>query len=95
MTIDGDPYENAIAERLNCILKDEFGLGDTISTLNEEEKMVRQVVEIYNTQRPHLSNHYVTPIKMLEQSQIIPRLFYKKGRSTLQSASPLASSTIT
>ena len=91
MTIDGDPYENAVAERVNGILKDEFGLSDPISTPYEAEKMVRQAVEIYNTQRPHLSNHYVTPMKMHEQSQIVPKLWHKKGRSTLQSAPPSVS----
>lgn len=95
MTINGDPYENAIAERVNGILKDEFGLGDTISTAHEAEKMVGQAVEIYNNQRPHLSNHYVTPKKMHEQSQIVPRLWHKKGRSTLQSTPPLVPSIIT
>lgn len=29
MTQHGDPYENAVAERVNGILKDEFGLGNT------------------------------------------------------------------
>lgn len=95
MTINGDPYENAIAERVNGILKDEFGLGDTISTSYEAEKMVLQAVEIYNNRRPHLSNHYVTPKKMHEQSQIVPKLWHKKGRSTLRSASPLVPSIIT
>ena len=95
MTIDGDPYENAVAERVNGILKDEFGLGDIISTANEAEKLVRQAVEIYNIHRPHLSNHYVTPMKMHEQCQIIPKLWHKKGRITLQSDPPLVSSIIT
>ena len=89
MTIDGDPYENAIAERINGILKDEFGLGETIPTQNEAIKMVRQAVEIYNTIRPHLSNHYVTPLKMHQQSKITPKLWHKKSRSTLQSAPAL------
>ena len=92
MTIDGDPYENAIAERINGILKDEFGLGETIPTQKEAEKMVNQAVEIYNTIRPHLSNHYVTPLKMHQQSKITPKLWHKKSRSTLQSAPALISS---
>lgn len=95
MTIDGDPYENAVAERVNGILKDEFGLGETNTTTDEAKKMVRQAVEIYNTERPHLSNYYVTPLKMHQQSQIIPKLWHKKSRSTLQSAPPLVSSIIT
>ncbi len=72
MTIDCDPYANAI-------LKDEFGLGETIPTQNEAIKMVRQAVEIYNTIRPHLSNHYVTPLTMHQQSKITPKLWHKKS----------------
>ena len=95
MTIDGDPYENAVAERVNGILKDEFSLGETITTSDEAKKMVRQAIEIYNNERPHLSNYYVTPLKMHQQSQIMPKLWHKKSRNTLQCAPALIPSIIT
>jgi putative transposase len=50
-----DPYENAIAERINGILKYEFGLGKTLPNLTFARNMVRQAVEIYNNERPHWS----------------------------------------
>ena len=78
MNIDCDPYENAVLKRVNGILKDEFGLSDPISTPCEAEMTLHQAIEIYNIQLPHLCNHYVTPIKMHEQSQIVPRIWYKK-----------------
>jgi putative transposase len=50
-----DPYENAVAERINGILKYEFGLGKTLPSLTFARNMVKQAVEIYNNERPHWS----------------------------------------
>lgn len=50
-----DPYENAIAERINGILKYEFGLRKTLPNLTVARSMVREAVEIYNNERPHWS----------------------------------------
>lgn len=50
-----DPYENAIAERINGILKYEFGLKNTISSLTLAKNMVAEAVELYNNKRMHLS----------------------------------------
>ena len=61
MTENGDPYENALAERMNRILKDEFGLGETISTKALLYKMVAEAVYLYNNVRPHTSLKYQTP----------------------------------
>lgn len=61
MTEKGDPYENAIAERVNGILKAEFGLNKTFVSFDEAIKAVEQAVEIYNTLRPHASCDYLTP----------------------------------
>lgn len=56
-----DPYENAIAERINGILKYEFGLRKTLPNLMIARKMVRQAVEIYNNERLHWSLDLQTP----------------------------------
>jgi putative transposase len=50
MTENGDPYENAIAERINGILKDEFGLDEIIRNADEAKKLVAQSIDIYNNQ---------------------------------------------
>jgi transposase InsO family protein len=50
-----DPYENAIAERINGILKYEFGLKNTIKTVAIAQKMTAEAVELYNNQRMHWS----------------------------------------
>ena len=95
MTENGDPYENAIAERINGILKDEFGLDEIITNADEAKKIVAQSIDIYNNQGPQLSNSYKTPNEMHQQRDLAPIKWHKKGRSTLQSAPPLVTSTIT
>ena len=56
-----DPYENAIAERINGILKYEFGLINTIKNIKIGQKMIKQAVEIYNNERLHWSLDLKTP----------------------------------
>jgi transposase InsO family protein len=56
-----DPYENAVAERINGILKYEFGLRKTLPTIEVARKMMKQAVEIYNNQRLHWSLDLKTP----------------------------------
>ncbi len=56
-----DPYENAIAERINGILKYEFGLINTIKNIDIAQKMIQQAVKIYNNERLHWSLDLKTP----------------------------------
>ena len=56
-----DPYENAVAERINQTLKYEFGLIRTIPSLEIANKMLQQAVHIYNNQRRHRSIEMQTP----------------------------------
>jgi len=56
-----DPYENAVAERVNGILKYEFGLIKTIPSLAIANKMLKQAVDVYNKQRRHCSLEMKTP----------------------------------
>lgn len=61
MTEKGDPYENAIAERVNGILKMEFGLDAHFSSNISAQDAVEKAVELYNNRRPHASCDYLTP----------------------------------
>lgn len=56
-----DPYENAIAERINGILKYEFGLKNKIKTLQIAQKMVSEAVQLYNKERMHWSLDFNKP----------------------------------
>lgn len=60
MTEGYDCYQNALAERVNGILKQEF-LIHRCADMNELAKMVSQSVKTYNTQRPHWSLNLKTP----------------------------------
>ena len=61
MTEENHCYENAMAERMNGILKGEYGLGHTFRTKEAAARAVEQAVLIYNNQRPHLSLDYQRP----------------------------------
>lgn len=56
-----DPYENVVAERMNGILKYEFGLQQTLPTLEVAQKMVETSVKVYNEERRHRSLGMRTP----------------------------------
>ena len=60
MTDGYDCYQNALAERINGILKNEYLLNKP-NDLDEARKMVAESVAIYNSRRPHLALKYKTP----------------------------------
>jgi transposase InsO family protein len=62
MTQNGDPRENAIAERVNGILKDEL-LEKIHLNYKEAVRDVSKAISIYNHQRPHGSIDYFTPFE--------------------------------
>ena len=68
MTEKGDPYENAIAERINGILKGDFLLDKTFSSFSEACQAVDQAVEKYNHIRPHDSCDRLTPVQAHNQT---------------------------
>jgi putative transposase len=61
MTEENHCYENAIAERVNGILKDEFYLDQTFYSLSHARNAIKNAIEIYNSKRLHLSLGYKTP----------------------------------
>jgi len=60
MTDGYDCYQNALAERVNGILKNELLLHRP-KDFAEAIRMVDESVQIYNNERPHLSLKYKTP----------------------------------
>lgn len=92
MTEDGSPYDNAIAERVNGILKDEYGLDDDFSDQQQLKRQVHQAIDSYNKRRPHQTNHFLTPTQMHRQEEITPKLWRKKSARTKESSSRFLSS---
>lgn len=78
MTEKYDPYENAVAERVNGILKNEFGLGDDFESAAIMKKNVDQAIALYNRLRPHLSVAMLTPEMAHAQSKVVLRRWGKK-----------------
>lgn len=61
MTENGDPLENALAERMNGILKDSFEMDRTFSSFEEARQFILQAIHYYNERRPHSSCDKLTP----------------------------------
>ncbi len=61
MSEKGNPYENAIAERVNGILKIEFLLDQTFKGLKHAQKATIEAIKLYNEERPHMSIGLLTP----------------------------------
>ncbi|TKK63971.1 IS3 family transposase [Ilyomonas limi] len=61
MTENGDPYENALAERMNGILKSEFNLYNTQLGFEQTRNLISKSINAYNKLRPHASCDYMTP----------------------------------
>lgn len=64
MTEENHCYENSQAERVNGILKNEYELGETFANKQQVEKVVKQVVDLYNNDRPHLALNYRYPAEV-------------------------------
>lgn len=61
MTQDGSPYDNAIAERVNGILKGEFALAEVFDSYTQALGKVANAIDKYNKLRPHFSCEFNTP----------------------------------
>jgi transposase InsO family protein len=85
MTENGDPYENAIAERINGILKYEFLIIDGFKNHIEALKVIKESVGIYNDERPHLSCKMLTPNRTHLQQEIQIKKWKKKTSKVLPS----------
>lgn len=73
MTEKKDPYENAIAERVNGILKTEFMLNRIFCSTQQAQEIIAEVVRIYNESRPHMSCNYLTPAQAHLQTGVLER----------------------
>ena len=63
MTTKYDPYENAVAERVNGILKTEYEIGEGFINKKDAKREIKHAIWLYNTDRPHLSCHGLVPVE--------------------------------
>ena len=88
MTERGDPYENALAERMNGILKGEFNLYSSTCNFEQTHQKIAESIKAYNELRPHGSCDYLTPSKAHQQGSVLQKR-WKNYQSKWQKEKPL------
>lgn len=83
MTENGDPYENAVAERINGILKGDFDLGRRFESSQEADLMIEKSIGNYNVIRPHMSCDNLTPAEAHQMTGLLkkkwkPKIYSRK-----------------
>ena len=73
MSSRGNPYENAVAERVNGIFKTEFYLDRCFKNITQVKQVVKEMVAVYNNQRPHASCDYLTPEQAHHHSGVLKK----------------------
>lgn len=76
MTENGDPLENAIAERINGIIKNEYLFEKETQTIAKARMELQKAVVLYNDERPHLSLGMLTP-KQVHEQKLKPEKIWK------------------
>ena len=61
MTECGDPKENAVAERVNGVIKNELLMGMSFFSIDEVKRALKVAIDFYNNERPHMSLDWKTP----------------------------------
>lgn len=79
MTEQYDPYENAIAERINGILKQEFDIDKFNNKLPIMKVLLKNAVQNHKNKRPHYSDYILTPNQMHQQNKITMRTYKIKN----------------
>lgn len=69
MTEPYDHYQNAVAERINGILKQEFLFNTQNLDMKIMKLLIKQSIEIYNQIRPHWSCNMLTPNQIHKQKK--------------------------
>ena len=79
MTESGDPRENAIAERVNGILKNEYLTKEKIDNYDQAKKLLAKTIIKYNEERPHMSISNLTPEYLHQtKNQLETKKLWKK-----------------
>jgi transposase InsO family protein len=86
MTENGDPYENALAERVNGIIKAEFNLYSSQAGFELTSQYVKQCITAYNELRPHSSCDFLTPCQAHSQQGDLKKRWKHYPKKTIQSS---------
>lgn len=87
MTQTGSPYDNAVAERINGILKDELALEKVFRSYSDAAGAVHHAIDVYNRIRPHMTCGNMTPQMAHQTKEPLKKLWknkiYCKAKSVL------------
>ncbi len=89
MTENGDPLENAVAERINGIIKEEYLHNYQVNNLEEAKELLEAVINLYNNERPHMSISNLTPNKVHQSTEKLKlnklwKNYYKKNSNIVK-----------
>lgn len=84
MTENGDPLENAVAERMNGILKEEYLKHNAPKSKEQAKLCLDRAIELYNIHRPHFSIGLLTPEQVhsnnLQTQKLWKNYYYKNTK---------------
>jgi transposase InsO family protein len=82
MSASGNPYENAVAERVNGTVKTEFYLDGYFRDIEQVRRVLKEAVLVYNTERPHASCDYLTPEQAHQRQGVLKKRWrtYKRKK---------------
>lgn len=83
MTNNGDPYENAIAERVNGIIKSEFNLYSSQLGFEETSRVIEKTIVAYNQLRPHASCDFLTPDQAHQKNGVLKKRWKNYNQNLL------------
>lgn len=86
MTEDGNPKDNAIAERVNGIIKNELLYGMRFRSIKEAKRAVETAVQFYNNERPHMSLDMMTPAQASQMEGPIQKRWISYREKHLRTA---------
>ena len=86
MTQTGDPLENAVAERINKTIKEEFTTDRQINFTNivEAKTEIKKFITFYNNKRPHRSIEWLTPNEAHQQTGALKRIWKSYNKAKLE-----------
>lgn len=88
MTERGDPYENALAERMNGIIKGEFNLYSSQQSFEQTYDRIVRSITAYNEIRPHGSCDYLTPSQAHQKEGPLKKRWKKYPKKMADTQSP-------
>lgn len=87
MTENGNPKDNAMAERINSTIKNELLHGRAFQSIDEARLAIKQAITYYNNERPHLSIDFHTPAEAHQMTGEISKRWHSWREAAIKKTS--------